>query len=405
MINIKQLLASAAIVTALGSFSMSPAVAQAKSDAAVIETAASGLKSFQVFKVLDANISDGKTLASKLKRADIGIAAIPSSEVKTKTADEIAEAILQTGKSKYSSIVVIVDGPKDVFGVSSKDTVTQDKINSILGEDPVSDASWTLIKNSESLINVQEIIEEERKAADKAAEREAAAPEREKRMAVLLRIAVIAFAGLIIIPPTLYVIRRVNRSFSESRLARKAAREKNEAVELKNAKEASLTPLMRSVNNLRIASSSHKDLGAKSLSPYLDSLILELEEFDTRISEKKSINRGLIEVEYVENLGKLAAIIGPDYYVSMVQEPRYWDNPGNSIARVKRAVLKMQKQVVESIKKLNEDTETNLSVTLKTITREDEIELHDLYNGSGISDQPVGSKREKWVFRNIPKGS
>jgi soluble P-type ATPase len=342
--------------------SVSPAFAD---DSEVVSRSAKGLSSYQVFQAAGSTLTDGQTLATKLRGADLGVVVIPQSEVATKSAQEIASEVRSSPSVRYSTVIAVIDGPTDTLAVSSSNSEIQKKITSYFGNESVRDAGWVLIQNSSKLVNVE---------ADIKADAEAAANQKanEERTAE----SVNTFAKF---APLLALLIPILGFFVVAGIRRRKTSNKNDPTRYGFRKMPKT--LRTSIASFRKTADLHKDLRRYSLydpSQRLIARLVELEETMAKIPEKDQ-RRMILEVEYVERLGKLTEAIGKDYYLSIVEDPTHWEDPNKKLQRVKDAVIALREQILVSIKQINDSSNLEFKIALDSIIGDKNVKVEDLY--------------------------
>lgn len=361
----KAMLATVALVSISASVSLTPAFAD---DPDVIARSAEGLSSYQVFLSADSTLTDGQTLATKLRSSDVGVVVIPQNETEGKSAQQIASQVRVSPKVKYSTVIAVIDGPTDRLGVSSSQKEVEDRIASYIGNDPVKDAGWILIQNSSKLTNVEKDLASE--AAKKTSDAEAAVKDKKNAdiLAVLLPILASVIALLVVGNILMSRHRRTEDKTDPTRYGFRKM-----PVGLREA-----------VDSFRKTADLHKDLtGYKRYSLYescsrLIARFVELEEVMEKLP-KTDQRRMILEVEYVSRLGKLQEAIGKDYYLSIIEDQTHWDEPAKKIKRVSDAVAALREQILVSIKQINDSSNLEFKIALDSIIGDKNVKVEDLY--------------------------
>ena len=87
-----------------------------------------------------------------------------------------------------------------------------------------------------------------------------------------------------------------------------------------------------------------------------------------------------LEVQYADQLTKMARILGSDYYMHMVRHPQTWVNVDERIQLVKDALKALNEQVLENIHQINENREFEFKVALQSFLGSDEIDAVTISN-------------------------
>lgn len=368
--QMKKVIKTMLTVVAFAAVSMGSLSTAYADDSEVVTRSAKGLSSYQVFQSAGAELTDGQTLATKLRGADLGIAVIPKREVTSKSAEEIAGELRSNPSVKYSTVIVVLDGSKDILGVSSNNQEVKARLDSYMGNEPVSDAGWLLITNAEKIFNVEKDLKAE---ADKRASDAAKAAETERTAAALKPWTPVVIAAFVLISASLLFLRRRLRTGNKDDVKRYGFR--------KMPKK-----LRESVDSFRKTIDLHKNLDSRyypQLAIYnpclkLIARFVELEETMEKLDISDN-RRMILEVEYVERLDKLKEAIGEDYYLSILKEPEHWEDPKGKMKRVKDAVVAMSAQVLESIKQINDSSNLEFKIALDSIIGDKNVKVEDLY--------------------------
>lgn len=358
----KAALVASIVASVTAGISVSPAFAD---DTEVVARAAKGLSSYQVFQASGATLTDGQTLATKLRGADLGVVVIPQSEVDNKSAQDIASEVRSSPSVRYSTVIAIIDGPTDALAVSSSNSEIQKKISSYLGNESVRDAGWVLIQNSSKLVNVEADIKADAEAeAKKKSDEEQSA----KNASIVAQFA--PFVGILLAVLSGIAVILVKRRKSHN---------KNDT---NNYSFRKMPKTIRSaISSFRKAVDLHKDLKSYSLyepSQRLISRLVDLEEVMDKLP-KNDQRRMILEVEYVERLQKLTEAIGKDYYLNILEEPNHWDEPNKKLQRVKDAVFALREQVLDSIRQINNSSNLEFKIALDSIIGDKNVKVEDLY--------------------------
>jgi hypothetical protein len=356
------------VVTFLSIATGLSAVPAFAADSEVVARSAKGLSSYQVFQSAGSTLTDGQTLATKLRGSDLGVVVIPQKEVETLSVREIASEVRSSPEVEYSTVIVVLDGPQDVMGVSSSNREVEDRVNSYLGNDPVKDAGWVLVQNSSKLFNVEKDLRDE--ASKKISDAEAAI--KAKKDAEVLMVLVPALA-------TIIALLMVGNFLM---YRRSLTRNKKDPVRYGFRKMPA--GLREAVDSFRKTADLHKNLtGYVRYSLYEDCsrLIARFVELEETMEKLPSTDqrRMVLEVEYVERLRKLQEAIGKDYYLSIIEDQTHWEEPTKKLKRVKDAVIALREQVLVSIKQINDSSNLEFKIALDSIIGDKNVKVEDLY--------------------------
>lgn len=357
---------SAALALAFSTMFVGPAFATDTLELdSVVDISAKGLESHQIFRNSDAELSNGKTVAAKLRSSDIGVVVVNVQDVSKQTPDSLADAIKTATKARYSTVVTVVDGPKDTFGVSNSDDAVRDKIKSYLGTDPVKDAGWTLIENSENLSNVEEVV------AQETAEAEEAAAKKESRSELFETITnswVTPLLAVIVLFVSLFNLLRI--MFPKRRVGPELPKSSTKIVHT-------------AFDDFKRVMYKHKKLST----PIYDNCVKLMAAFvelqkALDVTNANDAKRAMIEVTHVENLKKLTKALDSSHYLSMVEKPHQWSNVAQKKRLVANTVETMIDQVNESIRQIFEDSSLDTKISLTRILGTDSPSVNDFYSKS-----------------------
>ena len=93
---------------------------------------------------------------------------------------------------------------------------------------------------------------------------------------------------------------------------------------------------------------------AGMLAEQIDLLVDNTVELFQRLSSKASTSqRRRALAEYDENLGTFVAVLGHDYGLDLIANPRLWDEPDQRLASVHAALQAVDSQLLDNIKQVN----------------------------------------------------
>ena len=93
---------------------------------------------------------------------------------------------------------------------------------------------------------------------------------------------------------------------------------------------------------------------AGMLAEQIDLLVDNTVELFQRLSSKASTSqRRRALAEYDENLGTFVAVLGHDYGLDLIANPRFWDDPDQRLASVHAALQAVDSQLLDNIKQVN----------------------------------------------------
>jgi hypothetical protein len=94
------------------------------------------------------------------------------------------------------------------------------------------------------------------------------------------------------------------------------------------------------------------------------------------------------EVEYRDQLAKVAEVLGERYYLDILLNPRLWDDPRGRSAAVEAAVSAFLEQIIENIKQVNAAQDLRFQVSLDALARAKRDQAAGLYNAPDERPQP-----------------
>ena len=343
---------------------------KAKDPSRLIANSISGLETSQIYEQLDAQLSHKQLLVDKIAGTSIGITVITSEQLNNRKLDDVANAI-QQNTPKYDTIIVVLDGAEDSIGVSSSLNGVAAKIRELLGAKPVSDAGWALLNVSNELV---EVHQEELRMIQMNKEREDATKRNQSLLFFGGVAGAVLFAGALI-----FGSKKLLKVYRKKKAEKEAAKNtlqnqiKNRfASYSKEFQDAIVAFGMVGEEHANILGTYAGNNLASSIKKVRDNLELLTDALERNQSD--SGQRIKLEVQYADQLTKMARILGPDYYMHMVRRPHAWFDVDERIQLVKDALKALNEQVIENTHQLNENREFEFKVALHSFLNSDEID-------------------------------
>ena len=343
---------------------------KAKDPSQLIANSVSGLETSQIYEQANTQLSHKQLLANRIEGTSIGITAITSEQLNNRKLDDVANAI-QQNTPKYDTIIVVLDGAEDSIGVSSSLNGVAAKIRELLGAEPVSDAGWALLNVSNELV---EVHQEELRMIQMNKEREDATKRNQSLLFFGGVAGAVLFAGALVLGG-----KKLLRVYRKKKAEKEAAKNtlqnriKNRfASYSKEFQDAIVAFGMVGEEHANILGTYAGNNLASSIKKVRDNLELLADALERNHSD--SGQRIKLEVQYADQLTKMARILGSDYYMHMVRRPHAWFDVDERIQLVKDALKALNEQVIENTHQLNENREFEFKVALHSFLNSDEID-------------------------------
>ncbi|MDR3202797.1 MAG: hypothetical protein LBT54_06670 [Bifidobacteriaceae bacterium] len=109
-------------------------------------------------------------------------------------------------------------------------------------------------------------------------------------------------------------------------------------------------------------------------------ILNDTSELFRRIAKKGTgEQKGIARVEYRDQLGKVADLLGDDYYYDIITHPDLWDDPDARGAAVRDSIAAFADQVRDNIKQTNASQDLRFQVSLDALARQKQDLASDLY--------------------------
>lgn len=360
----------------------------------VISKSVAGLKSFRVFMHNGTDLSESAEVSGRMLDAAVGVAVVKQEHVEGKDLSEVSRFIREGVDNYHDTVIMVVDGDKDTFVVSSSLDGIDEKYKDILG-DSVDDAGWTLLTNADKLVEERTTVVEAGIQKDKAEANSTFMKVAEIIGAVLgiaILLTVLIFGGSALLIAN-KVKRRKRKNSIEARIARSFE-------DLSDNFQAALVSLDK-VADLHDTAIKTKTM---SLSVDIRESINMMQKLFTAVSEKgvPNVRKMEAEVVYANRIEKLVTLLGETYYVDMANNPYAWRSSNKGMKNVNLALQEFQAQILENIQQLNEDNELEFQVALSTLLNRNTVELDDVYtDGTGSTRLNSSYEKFKSAFRNL----
>ena len=343
---------------------------KAKDPSRLIANSISGLETSQIYEQLDAQLSHKQLLVDKIAGTSIGITAITSEQLNNRKLDDVANAI-QQNTPKYDTIIVVLDGAEDSIGVSSSLNGVAAKIRELLGAEPVSDAGWALLNVSNELV---EVHQEELRMIQMNKERDDATKRNQSLLFFGGVAGAVLFAGALVLggKKLLKVYRKKKAEKEAAKNTLQSQIRNRFASYSKDFQDAIVAFGMVGEEHANILGTYAGNNLASSIKKVRDNLELLADALERNHSD--SGQRIKLEVQYADQLTKMARILGSDYYMHMVRRPHAWFDVDERIQLVKDALKALNEQVIENTHQLNENREFEFKVALHSFLNSDEID-------------------------------
>lgn len=343
--------------------------AEEKSDSDIIRTSINGLVNYRVYKHKGANLSEGKTVSENFSETYVGITVIPEKSIAGRNIESIAKAVKDGVGSDYDTIIVISDGDKDLFAVSSDSELKEieKQFTKILGTSEVDDAGWTLVDKSSSLIQSYDDVKDQIKA------------EEDKKFTEGL-MSFVKVVGIIILSIAFIVglVVAIRKTIMSAK-----AQAKREKDAIRKSFEGYSSDFIDAIYAFKVTGEihDHELTKSNSLREKIDEVYGNIVSLNDAIDEGNISNSQKIsvQVEYADRLDKMNSLLGEEYYVNIVQNPDYWTNSQMRKDRVVKALDALNEQIIENIQQVNDEREIDFTVALQVI-------LGDAFNESVEND-------------------
>jgi hypothetical protein len=110
--------------------------------------------------------------------------------------------------------------------------------------------------------------------------------------------------------------------------------------------------------------------GSAEMARAIARIVGSTSELFRRLARRGSSDQmAVAQVEYRDQLGKVADVLGEEYYLDIVLHPELWDDPDGRTAAVDAAVDAFIDQIVANIKQVNAAQDLRFQVSLDALAR------------------------------------
>lgn len=319
-----------------------------------VSEAVNGLKTSNITVDSSASISHVGEIAVKYQGSPVGIVAVPSMATETFDAQALASQILGKTGGQYKTIIVVVDGPRDSFGVASVQDANA--IATELNSSFSGDAGQVLWERSSTII-----------AASSRTEQQTTTTTQQPEPQGIPFNPVTGGAGILIGLVLLFFLARNLRHLWPS------GREEAETRKVRLAKvplpqDADGESLRQSMEKLERLRQEHSAVGSARVAGHLGTLLVNTSNFFTRLSRKGTPSQvRLASVRYADTFKKLATALDGDHYLDILQHPSYWENPKALLGEAESGLAAVGTMVLDNIRQLNGSQDLEFRVALESL--------------------------------------
>jgi hypothetical protein len=120
---------------------------------------------------------------------------------------------------------------------------------------------------------------------------------------------------------------------------------------------------------------------AKAMAQAIARIIADTSELFRRIAAKGGGDQmAVAQVEYRDQLAKVAEVLGQDYYLDILARPDLWDDPAGRAKAVDEAVAAFVDQIIDNIKQVNAAQDLRFQVSLDSLARAKRDQSPGLYH-------------------------
>jgi hypothetical protein len=110
-------------------------------------------------------------------------------------------------------------------------------------------------------------------------------------------------------------------------------------------------------------------------------IIADTSELFRRLARRGQRDQmAVAEVEYRDQLAKVAEVLGEDYYLDILARPDLWEDPAGRVEAVDRAVRAFAEQIVANIRQVNAAQDLRFQVSLDALARARRDPALDIYD-------------------------
>lgn len=334
---------------------------QAKDNAnkSVVQKSVDGLKEYRIYKNDGTNLTDGSAISQKISDTKIGVTVVTPQSVQNKDLHEVANLIHQDVSEQYDTVIVVEDGNKDSFAVSSSVDGIESSFTKELGNQPVDDAGWTLLADSNNLVDTYHNTI----ASIEQREQE----QNEQAISDALGTTAIYAGGLTLTVGALVLLHKIREILNN--------RKKTIRGRVKNYFKNNTEEFKNTMVTFGELSDLHRqELRGTGFGLYneIDNLFDKVKDLFSAMEREGTTeaNKAKIETEYTHTFNKLNDILGKDnyIYIAKTNDNTYFNKDRKeTLHKVKESLAIVERQVVSSIRLINESNEIDFEAKLRSI--------------------------------------
>lgn len=173
----------------------------------------------------------------------------------------------------------------------------------------------------------------------------------------------------------------------------------NFSTDFKNEEDKIYSEFVKESHALIDTIATHKNLGNKTVSKKLLSVLIEVKELVKRV-KKSGSNGKLVEivVKYGDIFKKLNLIFGEKVYLDAQLNPKYYDNPTKILNEAEEVLTVVYNQVIDNIKQVNKNDDIDFKVAMEALTENNgNSDLNNVFESLNNSKEDV----EEFVPENL----
>lgn len=303
-----------------------------------------------------ASISNSTKISSIVDGSNVAVTVLPEYSIKNFSASNIAQQVLD--KTNYDTVIVVVNGNKDSFGVASK--MNETDIYIALNSSTSGNSGEILVNELGNIINLS--TKEVTVSPDNST------PQNSNEgsfvsggifLGIAIALVVIVILGL------RFVYNRVNKGQQPEKIEIKSASlgDKDIPEDLRKEYKEFLN------NSSKLKTVKNKiDIGRTPF--FINNIILNLHELFKRINRKGSTNQSNIAViEYKNILEMINKTLSEDYYLDILSNPNLWTEPEKRVLEITNALQTVDNQLLENIRQVNSSKDLEFQVALQTLAK------------------------------------
>jgi hypothetical protein len=110
-------------------------------------------------------------------------------------------------------------------------------------------------------------------------------------------------------------------------------------------------------------------------------IVVDTSELFRRLARKGGGDQiAVAEVEYRDQVSKVVAVLGEDYYLDILTRPELWDDPVGRARVVEDAIEAFAQQIIENTKQVNASQDLRFQVSLDSLARATRDQTAGLYD-------------------------